>query len=133
VDTQRSIYPVSEVRMLPAREFPLDEEGRARFRESFRERFEGDPTRSGVYKDVTNGLAPAGVECYLPLFFDSTATLLDYVPAESALVVHGDVSAAAEAFWKDLKSRWELLRGERDRPLLEPASSTCAWTSFSWS
>ncbi len=121
VDTQRSIYPVSEVRTLPAREFPLDEEGRAHFRESFRERFEGDPTRSRVYKDVTNGLAPAGVECYLPLFFDGTATLFDYLPPGTALVVHGDVAVAAESFWKDLKSRHELLRGDRDRPLLEPS------------
>ena len=120
VDTQRSIYPVSEVRMLPAREFPLDEDGRAHFRESFRERFEGDPTRSRVYKDVSNGIAPAGVECYLPLFFEGTATLFDYLPPDIACVVHGDVPGAAQAFWKDLKSRYDLLRGDRDRPLLEP-------------
>ncbi|MGZ5662818.1 MAG: transcription-repair coupling factor, partial [Usitatibacter sp.] len=120
VDTQRSIYPVSEVRMLPAREFPLDEEGRAHFRESFRERFEGDPTRSRVYKDVSNGIAPAGVEAYLPLFFAATATLFDYLPRESTVVVHGDVPAAAQAFWNDLKSRYDLLRGDRDRPLMEP-------------
>jgi transcription-repair coupling factor (superfamily II helicase) len=120
VDTQRSIYPVSEVRMLPAREFPLDEEGRAHFRECFRERFEGDPTRSRVYKDVSNGIAPAGVEAYLPLFFEKTATVFDYVPASAALVVHGPVAQAAESFWKDLKSRHDLLKGDRDRPLLEP-------------
>ncbi len=120
VDTQRSIYPVSEVRMLPAREFPLDEDGRATFRKSFRERFEGDPTRSRVYKDVSNGIAPAGVECYLPLFFDATATLFDYLPGDITCIVHGDVAAAAQAFWKDLKSRYDLLHGDRDRPLLEP-------------
>ncbi len=120
VDTQRSIYPVSEVRMLPAREFPLDEEGRARFRESFRERFEGDPTKSRVYKDVSAGMSPAGVEAYLPLFFDAAATLFDYVPDGATWVMHGDVSAAAQAFWKDLGSRYDLLRGDRDRPLLEP-------------
>ena len=120
VDTQRSIYPVSGVRMLPAREFPLDEEGRAHFRECFRERFEGDPTRSRVYKDVSNGIAPAGVECYLPLFFNGTATLFDYLPKDATLVAHGPVAAAAEAFWKDLKSRHDLLKGDRDRPLLEP-------------
>src|SRR6185503_14032194 len=101
VDTQRSIYPVSEVRMLPAREFPLDEEGRNHFRNCFRERFEGDPTKSRVYKDVSNGVAPAGVEAYLPLFFDETASLFEYLPKETRLVLHGDVSAAAEAFWKD--------------------------------
>ncbi|HLX24146.1 MAG TPA: CarD family transcriptional regulator, partial [Usitatibacter sp.] len=120
VDTQRSIYPVSEIRTLPAREFPLDDEGRAHFRESFRERFEGDPSRSRVYKDVSNGVAPAGVECYLPLFFDQTATLFDYLPAGTTFVVHGDVNGAAEAFWSDLRSRYDLLKGDRDRPLLEP-------------
>jgi transcription-repair coupling factor (superfamily II helicase) len=120
VDTQRSIYPVSEVRMLPAREFPLDEEGRNHFRNCFRERFEGDPTKSRVYKDVSNGVAPAGVEAYLPLFFDATASLFDYLPKETRVVQHGDVGPAAEAFWKDLKSRYDLLRGDRDRPLMEP-------------
>src|SRR6187551_2993509 len=120
VDSQRSIYPVSEVRMLPAREFPLDEEGRNHFRNCFRERFEGDPTKSRVYKDVSNGVAPAGVEAYLPLFFDQTATLFEYLPKETRVVLHGDVSASAEAFWKDLKSRFDLLRGDRDRPLMEP-------------
>jgi transcription-repair coupling factor (superfamily II helicase) len=120
VDTQRSIYPVSEVRMLPAREFPLDDDGRARFRERFRERFEGDPTRSRVYKDVSAGVAPAGVECYLPLFFEQTATLFDYLPAATDFAIHGALAQAGESFWKDLKSRFELLRGDRDRPLLEP-------------
>ncbi|HSS26716.1 MAG TPA: transcription-repair coupling factor, partial [Usitatibacter sp.] len=120
VDTQRSIYPVSEVRMLPAREFPLDEDGRAHFRECFRERFEGDPTRSRIYKDVSNGVAPAGVEAYLPLFFEKTASLFDYLPRTATLVVHGPVAEAAQAFWKDLKSRYDLLKGDRDRPLLEP-------------
>jgi transcription-repair coupling factor (superfamily II helicase) len=120
VDSQRSIYPVSEVRMLPAREFPLDEEGRAHFRECFRERFEGDPTKSAIYKDVSAGIAPAGVEAYLPLFFDATATLFDYVPQGAAWVLHGEVAAAAEGFWKDLKGRHDLLRGDRDRPLLAP-------------
>jgi transcription-repair coupling factor (superfamily II helicase) len=120
VDTQRSIYPVTEVRLLPAREFPMDDEGRARFRASFRERFEGDPTKRRAYKDVSNGIAPPGVECYLPLFFESTATLFDYLPAGATVVAHEDLPAGAEAFWRDLKGRYELLRGDTDRPLLPP-------------
>ncbi len=120
VDTQRSIYPVTEIRLLPAREFPMDEVGRSTFRAAFRERFEGDPSKSRVYKDVSNGIAPAGVECYLPLFFEATATLFDYLPAQATCVLHEDVPAAAEAFWQDLRSRWELGRGDRDRPLLPP-------------
>jgi transcription-repair coupling factor (superfamily II helicase) len=121
IDTQRSIYPVPEIRLLPAREFPLDDEGRARFRENFRDRFEGDPSKSRLYKDVTNGLAPPGIEYYLPLFFESTATLFDYAPSNAQFCLHGDVHEAAQAFWKDTKSRYDLLRGDRERPLLPPA------------
>jgi len=69
VDSQRTLYPVPEVHLLPAREFPLDEKGRARFRQRFREIFEGDPGKSRIYKDVSNGVAAAGIEYWLPLFF----------------------------------------------------------------
>ncbi|CAG0123417.1 partial Transcription-repair-coupling factor, partial [Rhodocyclaceae bacterium] len=88
VDTQRTIYPVPEIRLLPAREFPLDEAGQARFRQNFRERFEGDPSKARIYKDVSKGIAPAGIEYYLPLFFERTATLFDYLPANATLCLH---------------------------------------------
>jgi transcription-repair coupling factor (superfamily II helicase) len=121
VDTQRSIYPVNEVRLLPAREFPLDETGITRFRQNFRERFEGDPSKSKLYKDVSNGLAPAGIEYYLPLFFDETATLFDYLPAQTTLISHGALDPAGQAFWSDAQSRHRLHSGDKDRPLLQPA------------
>ena len=88
VDTQRSIYPVKDVRLLPAREFPLDEAGISLFRQNFREKFEGDPSKSQLYKDVSNGLAPLGIEYYLPLFFEHTATLFDYLPDNALLCLH---------------------------------------------
>ncbi|HET9043173.1 MAG TPA: transcription-repair coupling factor, partial [Burkholderiales bacterium] len=85
VDTQRTVYKVAESRLLPAREFPLDDPARARFRARFREAFEGDPSKSTVYKDVSNGVAPPGIEYYLPLFFDATGHLFDYLPAGATL------------------------------------------------
>lgn len=121
-DTQRSIYPVAEIRLLPAREFPLDEQARNRFRDSFREHFEGDPSRSRLYKDISNGLAPPGIEYYLPLFFESTATLFDYIPAGATVCLHNGVVEAAETFWRDTRSRYELLRGDRERPILPPTN-----------
>ena len=121
VDTQRTLYSVKDVRMLPAREFPLDETGRAKFRSRFREVFEGDPSRQGIYRDVSNGVASAGIEYYLPLFFDTVATLFDYLPPETTCVRHGDVPAAVDAFWRDASSRYKLLGGERERPFLPPA------------
>jgi transcription-repair coupling factor (superfamily II helicase) len=120
VDTQRSLYPVPEIRLLPAREFPLDEAGQARFRQSFRERFEGDPSRSHIYKNVSKGNAPAGIEYYLPLFFEKTATLFDYLPKHTTLCLHHDVNEAIAGFGKDAALRYNLLRGDPQRPLLEP-------------
>jgi len=120
VDTQRTVYKVNEVRLLPAREFPLDEAGRTRFRARFREMFEGDPSRSNIYKDVSNGIAPPGVEYYLPLFFENTATIFDYLPRAATICLHRDVAAAIDGFWKDTQSRYQLLRGDRAQPLLSP-------------
>ena len=121
VDTQRTLYPVPEIRLLPAREFPTDANGVNTFRRQFRENFEGDPTKSRLYKDVSNGLTPAGIEYYLPLFFDETGTLFDYLPADTRLVLHHDVDGAAQQFWRDTESRYRLLSGDKDRPILPPA------------
>ena len=120
VDTQRTLYPVPEIRLLPAREFPLDEDSQSRFRQSFRERFEGDPSRSHIYKDVSKGNAPAGIEYYLPLFFEHTATLFDYLPKNTTMCLHHDVNEAIAAFSRDAASRYNLLRGDPQHPLLEP-------------
>ena len=120
VDTQRTIYPVDEVRLLPAREFPLDEAGQALFRRNFRERFEGDPSRSRVYRDVSQGLAPPGIEYYLPLFFERTAVFTDYFPADTIVCVYPGVLDAIREFWRDAESRYQLLGGDRSQPLLPP-------------
>ncbi|MDO8293919.1 MAG: transcription-repair coupling factor [Gallionella sp.] len=120
VDSQRTLYPVGEIRLLPAREFPIGEAGRTTFRQRFREVFEGDASRIGLYKDVSNGVLPAGIEYYLPLFFETTATLFDYLPAATTLVLHGDVGVALEEFWNDTASRYKLLGGDRGRPVLPP-------------
>ncbi len=120
VDTQRTLYPVPEIRMLPAREFPLDEAGRTHFRQRFRETFEGDASRVALYKDISHGIAAAGIEYFLPLFFESTATLFDYLPEDVLLALHGDVPAAIDEFWKDTKSRYAFLGGDKSRPILPP-------------
>ncbi|MBL8380189.1 MAG: transcription-repair coupling factor [Burkholderiales bacterium] len=120
VDSQRSIYPVREVRLLPAREFPFDEAARTEFRGRFREVFEGDPSRSTLYRDVGSGIAGPGVEYYLPLFFESAATLFDYLPASTLVVLHGPVDAAIAEFRKDTDERYRFLRGDTERPILPP-------------
>ncbi|KQP17716.1 transcription-repair coupling factor [Pseudorhodoferax sp. Leaf267] len=119
-DSQRSLYPVPEVRLLPGREFPMDDEGRARFRSRWRELLEGDPTRSRIYKDMGNGVATAGIEYYLPLFFEQTATVFDYLGEAATVVLHGDLESAFQRFWQDTRDRHRLLQGDPDRPVLPP-------------
>ncbi|MCK9388697.1 MAG: transcription-repair coupling factor [Sulfuritalea sp.] len=120
VDSQRTLYPVPEIRLLPAREFPAGDAGRTTFRQRFREAFEGDASRISLYKDVSNGILPAGIEYYLPLFFESTATLFDYLPQDATLLLHGDVPGAIAEFWADLQGRYRMLGGDRSRPVLPP-------------
>jgi transcription-repair coupling factor (superfamily II helicase) len=120
VDTQRTLYAVKEIRMLPAREFPLDDAGRARFRNRWRELFEGDPSKKRLYRDVSNGVPAAGIEYYLPLFFESVATLFDYLPAGCTLALHHDIGGAIQEFWRDANSRYKMAGGDPDRPLLAP-------------
>jgi transcription-repair coupling factor (superfamily II helicase) len=121
-DTQRTLYKVADIRLLPAREFPMDEAGRNRFRSSYRDAFEGDPSKSRIYKDVSNGVAPAGIEYYLPFFFERTATIFEYLPKNAMVAIHGAVHDALADFWRDAKGRHQLLAGDRSRPLLPPAA-----------
>lgn len=119
-DSQRSLYPVPEVRLLPGREFPMDDDARARFRSRWRELLEGDPTRSRIYKDMGNGVATAGIEYYLPLFFESTATVFDYLGEASTVVLHGELEPAFQRFWQDTRDRHRLVQGDPERPVLPP-------------
>jgi transcription-repair coupling factor (superfamily II helicase) len=119
-DTQRSLYPVKDVRMLPGREFPFDEASRTAFRSRWREEFEGDPSRATIYRDIGNGVPSAGIEYYLPLFFDDTATLFHYLPQNAHLVFCGDLEASIRRFLTDTKQRYSFMSHDRERPILEP-------------
>ena len=119
-DSQRSLYPVPEVRLLPGREFPMDDAARKLFRQRWRELLEGDPTKSRIYKDIGNGVASAGIEYYLPLFFEQTATVFDYLGADATVVLHGDLEPAFQRFSQDAKERFRLAQGDPDRPALPP-------------
>ena len=119
-DTQRSLYPVDSVRLLPGREFPMDEASRTAFRGRWRERFEGDPSKAGPYRDIGNGIASAGIEYWLPLFFEQTATLFDYLPEDALLATHGDVDDAGRRFTDETAQRHKFLANDSQRPLLRP-------------
>ena len=119
-DSQRSLYPVPEVRLLPGREFPMDEDARSAFRARWREKMEGDPTKVRLYKDIASGIATAGIEYYLPLFFDQTATIFEYLGELAVIALHGEIDDALKRFWTDTRERYRFLQHDRERPILPP-------------
>ena len=119
-ETQRSQTLIQAIRLLPAREFPLTEPAINHFRSQWRIEFGGDPTRCSVYREISNGLAPAGVEYYLPLFFATTQTIFDYLPKPSVIATLPGVFAAAEQFWQEVNARYQQFRHDLERPILDP-------------
>ncbi len=120
-ENQRSIDKVESIRLLPAREFPLKKEAVTGFRARFRERFDVDFRRCPIYQDLSTGITPAGIEYYLPLFYEETATLFDYLPEDTQVFSLPGIEQAAEQFWSDVRNRYEERRVDPERPLLPPA------------
>src|SRR5450432_2183642 len=119
-ETQRSLDSLDKVRLLSAREVPLDAPAVKEFRRRYRTRFEGDPTRAAIYRGVSEGLAPAGVEFYQPLFFEATATLFDYLPRNAVIVHDAALPQALTKSWEAIKTRYEDRRHDIERPILAP-------------
>jgi len=120
-DSQRTLDKLADMRLLPAREVPLHAAGIQQFRQAFRARFEGDPQRVALYREVSKGSAPAGIEYYLPLFFERTATLFDYLPGATLCVSEPEVENTVSTFWRETEERYRILRTDPERPVLPPA------------
>lgn len=122
-DTQRSLELVDEVRILPGREFPVDAQALVNFRAKWREHFTGDPTKAILYKDLSHGVIDAGIEYYLPLFFDEKASFFDYLnPNETLIGLLGDNEAALNRFFEETQGRYQFLKADPERPVLPPQS-----------
>ncbi|HEX4974292.1 MAG TPA: transcription-repair coupling factor, partial [Pseudomonadales bacterium] len=119
-DTQRSLSQVTQIELLPAKEFPLTPAAIAQFRSRWRALFDVDHRLCPLYQDVSEGIAAMGCEYYLPLFFEHCATLVDYFPAATRLFTVGDLAKAAQSFWTEANARYENLRYDSRRPILPP-------------
>jgi len=119
-ESQRTIEIVSQLRLLPAREFPLDDPAAKQFRQAYRILFSGDPKSSVIYNEVTNRRAPPGIEYFLPLFFEHTQTLFDYLPDDTVIISEHDVLQQAAVFDTETAQRYESSRHDIERPVLPP-------------
>ncbi len=125
-DSQLSTRRIQKLETLPARELPVDDAAITAFRQRFRARFEGNPTRSQVYREVSEGRLPPGVEMYLPLFFERTATIWDYLPDTSLVISLGDANGGFLQAWEQTLSRYEQARHDSGRPVLAPPELYCS-------
>ena len=122
-ETQLSGDVIESISLLPAREIPLDAPDIKNFRERYRERFEGQPGRSRVYRDVSDGIAHGGIEYYLPLFFDDNAGLLDYLPDNCVTLIPDSLTSILEGAWQEILDRYELCSLDPERPILSPTET----------
>ncbi len=119
-ETQRSTDSVNQIELLPAREFPMTEDGINRFRQSWREKFSGDPKQSLIYNEISKGNIPPGTEFYMPLFFESTSSLLDYLPVQALIVMDQGCKQAANIFQTEVVERFQSVGLDPERPALPP-------------
>ena len=119
-ESQRTTQEVEAINLLPAREFPMNEEGIRYFRQQWRSQFEGDPQQSAIYRDISQGLSPSGIEYYLPLFFEQCYTLFDYLPESHLLITEAGLPDLAEQFWQEINERYRDQSFDNSRPVLPP-------------
>jgi transcription-repair coupling factor (superfamily II helicase) len=120
IDSQRTLYPINDIKLLPARECPMDEKSISTFRQNYRERFEGDPSRSSIYKDISKGIPIGGIEWYMPLFFDEMTDIFSYFSDDTIIYKHGNLNRACNHFWQEIEKRFRLFAYDTERPILEP-------------
>ena len=116
---------MDEINLLPAHEFPTDEDAISLFRRQYREQFPSKIHKESLYHQVSDGILPAGIEYYLPLFFQETSTLCDYLGENIRVMVSGNIDKAIEQYWLDIEYRFEERRYDPTRPLLPPKSLLC--------
>ena len=119
-ETQRTVEKIAKLHILPAREFPLNDESITLFRRSFREHFTGNPSQCPIYESVSNKQYPSGIEYYLPLFFEQTATFFDYLPDRAKICLVESIHDLVNTFWDEVQSRYEQRSYDVSRPILKP-------------
>jgi len=118
--SQRSGPALPQVELLPAREYPMNEQAINQFRQAFRARFSGDPQQTVIYRDVSQGINPAGIEYYLPLFFQKTESVFDYLPENTSWVLEPETDPGIHSFHQEVQDRYLQLSHDIERPILSP-------------
>lgn len=120
-ENQRSAKEKIEfVNFLPAKEYPLDNNGISNFQQQWQQHFQENTFNNPIYQKVMQGSSFAGIEYYLPLFFSKTNSLFDYLSEDTILIYFHNLHKSAEVFWHEISERYEQLRYDITYPLLPP-------------
>jgi transcription-repair coupling factor (superfamily II helicase) len=119
-ETQRTVNRVEQIKLMPAREFPIGGDATHRFQMAWFESFDGDADLCPAFTEISAGRVPGGAEYYLPLFFEHCGTVFDYLPSNAALILLGDHHGAAQRYWSEITGRFEEYGIDPRRPLLPP-------------
>lgn len=119
-ETQLSIDAVDSIALLPAREYPLDEAHITQFRQRWRSHFPGNPRHCPIYDSISSGQSAAGIEYYLPLFYETLSTIGEYLPENTIVFETCQIASVAEKYWEEIEHRYEQLSHDQERPICEP-------------
>ena len=119
-ESQRSTGKVEKINLLPAREYPCDDAAVENFRKAFRMRFDVDTRNVTLYQDLRTGIHPQGLEQYLPLFYQKTSFLFEYLERAPRLLIQPGSLKEAANHMRRTTERWEQRRHDVERPILDP-------------
>jgi transcription-repair coupling factor (superfamily II helicase) len=114
--TQRSKSQVDAIVLLPAREFPTDKSSIELFKRNYELEFS---KQDFIYTEVSEGRLPSGIEFYLPLFFNSTNTLFEYLPKNISVATSAGFSSQVDSTYAVIQSRFDNAKQDLDRPPLD--------------
>ncbi|HEY0435059.1 MAG TPA: transcription-repair coupling factor, partial [Phenylobacterium sp.] len=85
-ETQRSTKQLKDVSLLAVSEVLLDKDAISNFRTGYLETF-GAAGDDPLYATVSEGGRRAGMEHWLPLFYEELATVFDYLPSDTLVAL----------------------------------------------
>jgi len=117
IDSQRSLYNVQSIKMLPSKEYAFDKNAQNKFLYNFQHKFKN--IKSSIFKNMEKGIAVSGIESYIPLFFDNEmANFFEYLPKNSHVITIGNISESLNNLYKDASNHYNFFSSDIERPLL---------------
>ena len=86
----------------------------------FRDFFEGQPSKSKIYRDVSAGITPGGIEYFLPLYFKRTTNLLSHLNSKHNIFIPNDINLLLSEYFEEITNRYTLLTNSKEHYFLPP-------------